>query len=354
MTSADIWPRSSDPRRTWRIKLRRALAADRSLFRVSPRLADCGSRPVSDCIVIRKTAAGRSYLAGLSSCGLVHQCPWCGPKIRHGRTVEILECFAAVKAMGGAAHLLTLTLPHDLPDPLPKLLRALDAGWKKIPNGANWTRLGNQIGYLGYYYAEEILCSCEAGEWAALTVYARRQWQAGVVSEGVRRPHDIHGVDLAPNVTDDDVARYVTKVQEGAEPSGWTPAHELARGDVKDGRGGSLVPFMLAATFLHTGDLEYLHRWRQYVAATKGRPAIRSSRGLRKRLGLGAAATDAVLAAAEVDGSSDVGGLSCPVWARVLAARIETKLLDESDRGGLAAVNDLLAAFGCGWANTPS
>jgi hypothetical protein len=344
------------------------------LFRVSPRLGDCGSRPVGDRVQVKTTAAGRAYMAGLASCGLVHQCPWCGPKIRHGRTVEILECFAAVKAMGGAAHLLTLTLPHDLPDSLGKLLAALDAGWKRIPAGGTWTRLGARIGYLGYYYAEEILCSCEAGgtgwhphlhvliftdhwleadEWAALTVYARQQWQAGVVSQGVRRPHDVHGVDLAPNVTDDAVARYVTKVQEGGEPSGWTPAHELARGDVKDGRAGSLVPFMLAATFLETGDLEYLARWRQYVAATKGRPAIRSSRGLRKRLGLAAAATDAVLAAAEVEDSSHVADLPCAVWARVLSARVETDLLDAAEAGGLAAVNDLLAAFGCGWANAP-
>lgn len=355
--------------------MRGKLAADRALFRVSDRLGDCGTRPLSaEGVLIRKTPEGRSYLSGLSSCGLIHQCAWCSARIRHGRTLEILEAFGAVKMMAGASHLLTCTLPHDLPDSLPKLLRGIDQGWKRVTSGATWTRLSRRLGYLGFYRAEEILCTCEAGgtgwhphlhvllftdhrleaeEWAALTLHARKQWQAGVTEMGLRRPHDIHGVDLVPNVTDADVARYVGKVQEGAEPSGWTPAHELARGDVKDGRAGSKTPFELAAWFLETGDIEYLHRWREYVAATKGRRAIYASRGLRRKLGLDGARSDADLAAAEVEGAATVGRVPCPVWSRVRAAGLEMDLTDASDRGGLAAVNDLLAAHGCGWAHAP-
>lgn len=314
-------------------------------------------------------------MAGLSSCGLVHQCPWCGAKIRHGRTQEILQAFGAVVERGGAAHLLTLTLPHDLPDQLSKLLAGLDAGWKRIPSGAAWTRLSKRIGYLGYYYAEEILCSCEAAgtgwhphlhvliftsrelemeEWVALQIYARTQWQAGVTKAGLRRPHDVHGCRLDANCTSPDVARYVGKLQEGGEPDGgWTAAHELARGDLKDGRAGSLTPFQLVAWFLHSGDTEYLARWRQYVAATKGRRAIGSSRGLRAKLGLDKAATDAELAAAEVEDRTDVASVPCPVWRGVLAEGLETELLDVADVGDLAEINAFLRAYGLGQAHPP-
>jgi hypothetical protein len=158
-----------------------------------------------------------------------------------------------------------------------------------------------------------------------------------------------HGVVLKPNADAEVLARYVTKVQEK-----WTAAHELARGDVKDGKtDGHLTPFGLLEHFADTGDAEYLDRWREYVRATKGRPAIRSSRGLRARLGLGAAATDEVLAEAEVDGAGDVAVLAVPVWRRVLAARLESELLEAAEAGGLPEVNRMLSRNGCGWANAP-
>jgi hypothetical protein len=349
------------------------MAADARRFGVSQRLEDCGARPVASQVTVRLTASGTAFLSGLASCGLVHQCPWCSAKIRALRTAEILEAVAACEGMGGSVHLLTLTLPHDLTDSLRRLLAGLHGGWSRIPRGGAWTRLARRIGYLGYYYAEECTYRCaEAGAgWhphvhvliftaapldaegmAALSLHARRQWRAGVVAAGLRCPDIRYGVDLVPNAGGGQVGRYIAKVQETSSPT-WTVGHELARGDVKDGLPGSQTPFMLAAEFTSTGDLETLALWREYVTATKGRPAIRSSRGLRAKLGLAAAATDEALAAAEVEAESDVAVLSCPVWSRVLAARIETDLLAAAERGGLAAINELLAVHGCGWANAP-
>ena len=365
-------PKTVESRRDWRIRIRRSLAADLALFGVSKRIRACGVVPVDGPLVLRRAVNGTTYLAGLSHCGLVHQCPWCGSKIRAGRACEICAAIAACHAMGGAVHLLTLTLPHDVDDSLAKLLKGLDEGWRRIPRGAAWTRLGKQIGYLGYYIAEEITCSCEASGAAwhphlhalyftsaplnaagivALQLHAGKHWRAGVTSTGLRMPLGEIGVRLDANADDDQVGRYLAKVQEGDK---WTSGHELARGDLKTGRGDRRVtPFELVDRFLVTADMELAERWREYVRETKGRSAIRSSRGLRDRLGLTAAASDEELAAAEVESVEDIAVIPLPVWWRILGASIEAQLLNVADVHGLDGVNRLLAAHGCGQAQPP-
>jgi hypothetical protein len=272
--------------------------------------------------------------------------------------------------MGGGVSLITLTLPHDPADKLARLYKGLDAGWAKIVEGGPWHRLCKSIGYLGYYYAEEVTCSADrAGPgWhphihlmvfhdrpldaegiVAVRQHVARQWHRGVTSKGLRAPLGEVGVRLQPNADEEAIGKYVTKVQEGK----WTAAAELARGDVKDGRGDHrLVPFELVERFLDTGDAEFADRFREYVRATKGRPAIRSSRGLRKRLGLTAEASDAQLAAASADAIDDVAVIAIPVWQRILRASIEAEVY-AAIAAGFDALNVVLAKHGCGRAQAP-
>lgn len=358
-------------RQARRLALRRALAADLALFGVSKRVRDCGVVPVAPGpLIARRAASGSGYIAGLSTCGLIHQCPWCGAKIRAGRALEVAAAVAAVQAMGGGVSMITLTLPHDATDSLKKLFRGLDAGWSKVVEGGPWHRLGKQIGYLGYYYAEEVTCSAEhcgpgwhphihlmlfhaapldAAGIVVVRQHVARQWHRGVTSTGLRAPLGDVGVRFQANADEEAIGRYITKVQE----SKWTAADELARGDVKDGRGDHrLVPFELVERFLETADTELCRRWREYVRATKGRPAIRSSRGLRKRLGLVAEATDSDLAAADADAIEDVARIPLAVWWRILAAGCEAEVY-EAIAAGFDALNAVLAKHGCGWALAP-
>jgi hypothetical protein len=272
--------------------------------------------------------------------------------------------------MGGAVSLITLTLPHDPADCLKKLFAGLDAGWSKVVEGGPWHRLGKSIGYLGYYYAEEVTCSAEhcgpgwhphihlmlfhaapldAEGIFAVKQHVARQWHRGVTSTGLRAPLGDIGVRMQENADEAEVGKYITKVQE----SKWTAAAELARGDVKDGRGDDrLVPFELIERFLDTGDAEFAYRFREYVRATKGRPAIRSSRGLRKKLGLTAEASDAELAGSGADAIDDVALIPLPVWWRILGAGCEAEVY-ASIAAGFDALNAVLMQHGCGRAQPP-
>jgi hypothetical protein len=355
------------------MRLRGLLGEDGERMGVNKRLKACGVVPLSaDGIQVREVDdadGATSYFAGLSTCGLVHQCPVCSCKIRAAYAVKVTEEVAACLAAGGAVHHLTLTLPHDRPDSLLRVLRGLDTGWGKIKSGGTWTRLCKLIGYIGTERAEEYTWSLDSGHHPHLHVliftaaplsaegivmldqHVRAKWTEGVVACGLRPPSDRHGVKLQTNIGDAEIARYVTKVQEGD----WGIAQEITRTDIKTGRSGHLTPFEVADAYFGTGDLEYAAAWHEYAAGTKGRAAIRASRGLRAKLGLEAfKATDEELAAAEVESPKRTIAVIHPrVWLRIRAVRIEHDVLLASERAGLAGINELLQLHGCGWANPP-
>jgi hypothetical protein len=361
-------------RRGERIRLRRTVADNGDRMGVNKRLKACGVVPIdAEGIRIREltgAAEPTSYYAGLSTCGLVHQCPVCSSKIHAAYAVRVQAEVDACLATGGSVHHLTLTLPHSRADSLNRLLHGLDTGWARIKSGGTWTRLCKSVGYIGTERAEEHTWSMvnghhphlhiliftaaplDAAGIVALDQHIRAKWIEGVTSCGIAPPVGDIGVKLQVNIGCAGIARYVTKVQEGAD---WGVAQEMTRGDIKTGRDRHMTPFEVADAFFATGDLEYAAAWREYCAATKGRSAIRSSRGLRAKLGLKSAKeTDQELAAAEAEGAKRTVAVIAPrVWSRVRAAGLEHDVLLASERAGFAGIAGLLARSGCGAATVP-
>jgi hypothetical protein len=106
-----------------------------------------------------------------------------------------------------------------------------------------------------------------------------------------------HAVDFKQLATErdaTDLAEYIAKTQDGK-----APALELARADLKSGRGENVAPFELLGRIgdliggvpeedaAGIGSLEWnLARWHEYERATKGRRAIEWTRYLRSMLGI--------------------------------------------------------------------
>ena len=73
----------------------------------------------SPVAVHTKPGTARSgFFTGLQSCGLVHLCAHCQPKIAARRAGEVQAAVDAWTAEGGAVLLVTLTLSHGRADPL--------------------------------------------------------------------------------------------------------------------------------------------------------------------------------------------------------------------------------------------
>ena len=80
-----------------------------------------------------KPGAVRSgFFTGLQSCGLVHLCAHCQPKIAARRAGEVQAAVDAWTAEGGSVLLVTLTLSHGRADPLATTLGALKGAGQRM------------------------------------------------------------------------------------------------------------------------------------------------------------------------------------------------------------------------------
>jgi hypothetical protein len=92
--------------------------------------------------------------------------------------------------------------------------------------------------------------------------------------------------------------------------------------------------------------------WREYERATKGRQAITWSKGLRQLLAV-TERTDEEIAAEEI-GGEDLAVIHGDDWRHIVRIPgLPSLILDHVERGGLAAVNELLARYGVGYAEQP-
>jgi hypothetical protein len=271
------------------MNLRAMAAADAD---TPERQRNCGAVPLGSQVEIRRKDGG-AYYCGVETCGNVWLCPVCSAKIRHRRTDELRAALAAWEAEGHAASLVTITVPHDLSDPLIRLVDAERSAWKKVTAGAAWQRLKRRLGIAGHMIALEFTWGedhgwhphyhvllvherdLEADAIAAVHRHFHSRLAASCRDYRLREPDPLHGVRIDPNVSGTATGAYIAK---GGE---WTPAEEVARGDLKTGRANSRTPFQILADHYQTGDLNDRHLWREYSRVTRGLAAVRWSRGLR-------------------------------------------------------------------------
>jgi hypothetical protein len=339
-------------RRGARMNLRAVAAADPD---TPQRQRNCGAVPIGSQVEIM-IKDGSAYYCGLETCGNVWLCPVCSAKIHHRRAAELRDTLTAWEAKSGAASLVTITVPHDLDDPLSNLVDAERTAWKHITAGAAWQRLKRRFGIVGHIIALEFTWSDENG-WhphhhilllhdqhlgaaaiTALHAHIHSRLVASCRDHFLRQPDQLHAVRIDPNVSATAAGAYVAKNGD------WTPAEEMTRGDLKTGRAGNRTPFQILADYFQTGDSHDRELWREYSRVTRGLAAVRWSRGLRTNM-LGPSAirerTDEELAVEDVSGQL-VTALEVSVWSRLRVAGLDLALLVAAERGGPATVKALV------------
>jgi hypothetical protein len=339
-------------RRGARMNLRALAAADPD---TPERQRNCGVVPVGGQVEIQMKD-GSAYYCGLETCGNVWLCPVCSAKIHRRRATELRDALTTWEADGHAASFVTITVPHDVDDRLAKLLDAERDAWKRITRGAAWQRLKRKLGIAGHVIALEFTWGDENG-WhphyhvllvhdqdlgaaaiAALHAHIHSRLAASCRDYAFRQPDQLHAVRIDPNVSATAAGAYVAK---GGD---WTPAEEMARGDLKTSRTGSRTPFQLLADYYQTGDSHDRALWDEYARVTRGLAAVRWSRGLHPAmLGFAAARerTDHELAAAQVGGKAVVV-IPLAAWMRIRAAGLEHAVLVAAETGAMPILKHFL------------
>lgn len=111
------------------------------------RVRRCGYKPTGGEGVEVRQAGGIAHYSNLQTCGSIHACPVCAPKIRAERATEIDDLLAAHYAAGGGAEFWTETMPHDFGDQLAPLLDAINGAHRKTLTGGTW------LGRIDYAHA---------------------------------------------------------------------------------------------------------------------------------------------------------------------------------------------------------
>lgn len=297
---------------------------------------------------------GVAYTSGLCICANGWLCPVCSAKIRAKRANEIAVGVASLIMGGGEAWMVTFTVRHAKGHALADLLNALNDAFRKLGTGVMAVREKKATGKIGTINSREItygkngwhphlhviVCFKEVPDVVELTyMMARwqRLWMAWTKKHGF--PADkTHGVKWDKVMTAEGAGEYIAKAQDSGKHIG----NEVARGDLKKGKLGSLTPFEMIEYLMATGDAAVVDLWLEYEKATKGKSWLRWSPKLKAMLGV-EEKTEEELAAEEVAGG-EVAELAEAAWKMVIRHGLEARVLEAVERGGFPALVKLLTA----------
>lgn len=334
-----------------------------------PRVKKCGRTTngnVGDGLAAVVMNAGVAHWSGFCTCGSIWACPVCSAKIRATRADEIARAVARHLTEGGTAWMVTLTARHKRHHNLDPLFDAVANGWRKLLSGRAWagdTKRGvlgerDRLGVRGNIRSLEVTYGTRNGWHPHLHVvlllknettqelaYAidrwDKTWRSWMKKKGFE-PSKEHGVKWSKVTTPEEAGEYIAKVQEGKGHLG----HEMARGDMKSGKLGTLAPFEMLEYLRVTGDMAVVPIWKEYEKGTFRRRAITWSRGLRAELlDDEPELTDEEVAAEDIGGETWalLSGESLKAMRRVPG--LQAKILQTAETGGFTELVNLLTAY---------
>lgn len=302
-----------------------------------------------------KRAVQRSgFFTGLQSCGLVHICAHCQPKVAARRAHEVQAAIDAWTLQGGAVLLVTFTLSHGRADPLVDTLGALKAAGRRLVRHRSFSAMSKAVGLVGRIVATEYthgangwhphqhqLWFVRSGlDLAAVKGALDPVWQVSLVKSGFTAS-DAHGVRVDGG---ERAAQYVAKMSAGET---WGLADELVRSASKVGRNGSRSVWQILDTWADRlapeADRGQAARLlREYAEVTKGTKALTWSPGLKKRFDLAEVSDEALAEEAQDETTKLVTLLQVEDWRHVLRHRAQADVLTVAEDRGAVGVAELV------------
>jgi hypothetical protein len=302
-----------------------------------------------------KRAVQRSgFFTGLQSCGLVHVCAHCQPKVAARRAHEVQAAIDAWTLQGGAVLLVTFTLSHGRADPLVDTLGALKAAGRRVAQHRAFKSLAPAVGLVGRIVATEYthgsngwhphqhqLWFVRSGlDLAAVKGALDPVWLASLVKSGFTAS-DAHGVRVDGG---ERAAQYVAKMSTGDT---WGLADELVRSSSKVGLRGSRSVWQILDTWADRlapeADRGQAARLlREYAEVTKGTKALTWSPGLKKRFDLAEVSDEVLAEEAQDETTKLVTLLQVEDWRHVLRHRAQADVLTAAEDRGAGGVAELV------------
>lgn len=318
-----------------------------------PRPARCNWR-ASESVEVHG-GNGTAHYSGTERCGSIHACPVCSGVIRPQRATEVDTAVRTHQANGGTMLFVTLTARHKVDDQLGTILDAVLTSWTEALRSRQWRKYRENLGLIGYIRSVEITYSRTNGwhphihallflegtpspamqaQWGS---WLRNRWADLMEQKTGRRPDD-RG-DIGVNIkraNSQDIAGYLTKIQEPDRVG-----QEMARSDLKTGRGDSLMPFEL----LDSPGRKSAELWVDYYRSTKGRRAITWSHGLKDIFGINEVDDQEIVDDAE-EVAEELTTVDAVTWDRIKSDHQRlAAMLEAAEIGDVQRIDALARAF---------
>lgn len=316
----------------------------------SKRIQSCGTRRVRFGNIPIHKSDGAAHFGNIQTCGSVHSCPVCAPKVRQRRAAEIDKAVRLHLDAGGFALFQTFTLPHDFGDKLGPLLKSIANAFRKVIGGRGYGEDKRDYSISGTIRASEttfgkagahphlhviFFCDRVLSPAEVRTLHARlfARWSSAVESVGYRAP--LIGLCPIERVTSRGLGEYVQKMAM-TDDTNRRLGMEMTRHDLKGARRKGRTPFQVLRDFAASGDCADLDLWREWERASHGTQSLTWSKGLKARFSIGDK-TDEELAAEQVGGEL-VTELTVDQWNLVKSARCALTILELAEDSGAEAV----------------
>lgn len=310
----------------------------------------CGRRRIRGGDVPIYKQGEVAHFGNVMSCGSVHVCPVCAPKIRQRRAVEIDNAVRLHLDTGGSALFQTFTLPHDFGDALAPLLKNIANAFRKVIGGRGYLDDKRDYSITGTIRASEttfgkagahphlhviVFCDRHLQDAEVQTLNARlfARWEAAIEGVGYRAP--LIGLCPIERVTMGGIGAYVQKYVATVDTARRL-GMEMTRHDLKAARRKGRTPFQVLRDFADTGDCADLDLWREWERASHGTQSLTWSKGLKARFNVGDK-TDDELAAQEIGGEL-VTVLTVDQWNLVNGEDGHDEVLEAAETEGAGGV----------------
>ena len=234
----------------------------------------------------------KATVSARHNCHSAWACPVCSPKLASARQKVLAPQVVRLIERGYTARLVTLTLRHNSGHDLAELFDAMGLAWGSMTSGREWRGWRN-IGGLAAQYVKglDLTWSLRNGWHTHLHValylppghsgdveWFIERWIKCLEAEGFSALREAQ--DAGKAITLESV-KEAERITAYAGATAAMPTAEAVGMAMKKGRAdGSFTPFEILAKAA-AGDAFFEKRWKEYVAGTKGRRQVTTSRGLR-------------------------------------------------------------------------
>lgn len=229
---------------------------------------------------------GRAAFVGTTRCSSPWACPVCAPRIAAARAQTLIPQVAGLMEDGWSAWLLTLTVRHERGMPLADLWDALKVAWGRVTSGKRWAEVrkkGRAELVRGYDVTHSQAHGWHPHLHVSLYLSPEHEDPRGVAKWFLSRWMDVlskmgwQAVPGAQHVVQANNPNAAAKYSVTPAACYETVAMALKR--ARTGKGGR-TPFEILESAAGGNAADY-HLWREYVASTKGRKQVNTSKGLR-------------------------------------------------------------------------